>query len=93
MQDTLGAALANPLALLTVQNALALVGAWLAYHVLRAAWNVSPMHPLSRIPGPKLAAATYLPEFYYDVVKFGRYTNQIKKLHDIYGGPALSFSL
>ncbi|KAI1847118.1 hypothetical protein JX266_006993 [Neoarthrinium moseri] len=70
---------------LTARNALILVGAWLAYQLLRAAWNVSPMHPLSRIPGPKLAAATYLPEFWYDTVKFGRYTQQIQKMHEKYG--------
>lgn len=72
-------------ALLTSRNALLLLGAWLAYQVLRAAWNLSPLHPLSRIPGPRLAAATYLPEFYYDTVKFGRYTQQIRKMHDRYG--------
>ncbi|KAK9772365.1 hypothetical protein AB5N19_09619 [Seiridium cardinale] len=72
-------------ALLTTGNALFLVGVWIGYHVVLAAWNVSPLHPLSRIPGPKLAAATYLPEFYYDTIKFGRYTQQIKKMHEKYG--------
>ncbi|KAH8671569.1 cytochrome P450 [Xylariales sp. PMI_506] len=72
-------------ALLTARNGLALLAVWLAYQLLRAAWNISPLHPLSRIPGPRLAAATYLPEFYYDTIKFGRYTNQIRKMHEIYG--------
>jgi hypothetical protein len=85
IQDTLAAAQPAVLSLFTARNALALIGAWLAYQVVRATWNVSPMHPLSRIPGPKLAAATYLPEFYYDVIKFGRYTNQIREMHEIYG--------
>ncbi|KAI1467491.1 cytochrome P450 [Daldinia caldariorum] len=48
-------------------------------------WNISPFHPLSHVPGPKLAAATYLPEFYHDVIKFGRYTHEIRKMHEIYG--------
>lgn len=61
------------------------VGCWLVFHFLKALYNVSPLHPLYRIPGPKLAAATYLPEFYYDVVKFGRYTRQIKAMHAKYG--------
>jgi hypothetical protein len=91
--SSLNAALASPVetlsALLTARNALGLLGVWLAYQLVRAAWNISPMHPLSRIPGPKLAAATYLPEFYYDVVKFGRYTNQIAKMHEVYGIPSL----
>ncbi|KAI0134042.1 cytochrome P450 [Xylariales sp. AK1849] len=83
--DTAVAARESLVSLLTARNALALVAAWLAYQLLRAAWNISPLHPLSRIPGPKLAAATYLPEFWYDTIKFGRYTNQIRKMHEIYG--------
>ncbi|KAI0151458.1 cytochrome P450 [Pestalotiopsis sp. NC0098] len=70
---------------LTTQNALFVLGLWLGYRVAVALWNVSPLHPLSRIPGPKMAAASYLPEFYYDAVKFGRYTQQIKKMHAKYG--------
>lgn len=62
-----------------------LVGLWLAYQLLKAAYNVSPLHPLSHIPGPRLAAATYWPEFYHDVILFGRYTRQIEKMHRKYG--------
>ncbi|KAI0847541.1 cytochrome P450 [Daldinia vernicosa] len=58
---------------------------WILYQFVRAMWNISPFHPLSRIPGPRLAAATYLPEFYHDVVKFGRYTHEIRRMHEIYG--------
>ncbi|KAI9043090.1 cytochrome P450 [Aspergillus affinis] len=57
---------------------------WFIYQVGKAVWNISPFHPLSHIPGPKLAGATYLPEFYYDVVKFGRYTKEINRMHDVY---------
>lgn len=60
-------------------------GAWFAYRLLRIAWNLSPFHPLSRIPGPRLAAATYLPEFYHDAIRFGRYTQEIQKMHQKYG--------
>lgn len=42
---------------------------------------------LSHIPGPKLAAATLWYEFYYDVVKAGRYTWEIGKMHEKYGKP------
>ncbi|KAF2438309.1 cytochrome P450 [Karstenula rhodostoma CBS 690.94] len=62
-----------------------LVGVWLLYQLLKALYNVSPLHPLSHFPGPKLAAATYLPEFYYDVVKFGCYTKEIGAMHEKYG--------
>ncbi|CEL06536.1 hypothetical protein ASPCAL09709 [Aspergillus calidoustus] len=42
-------------------------------------------HPLSHIPGPKLAAATHLYEFYYDVWRSGRYLFEIEKMHRQYG--------
>ena len=41
--------------------------------------------PLSKIPGPKLAAASLWYEFYYDVIKEGRYTWKIWEMHDKYG--------
>ncbi|KAJ4362065.1 hypothetical protein N0V83_011007 [Neocucurbitaria cava] len=69
----------------TAHYVLSLTGIWLIYKLFQALYNVSPFHPLSGIPGPKLAAATYLPEFYYDVVKFGCYTKEITKLHKRYG--------
>ena len=43
------------------------------------------LSPLSKFPGPKLAAATYLYEGYYDVIKRGKYTFKIKELHAQYG--------
>lgn len=69
----------------TIRLVLGAIGVWLVYKVLQALYNLSSLHPLSKIPGPKLAAASYLPEFYYDVIRFGRYTKEIKKLHEIYG--------
>jgi len=59
--------------------------AYLAFHLLQAIYNISPFHPLSKIPGPKLAGATYLPEFWYDVLMSGCYTKAIKAMHDKYG--------
>lgn len=41
--------------------------------------------PLAKFPGPKLAAATYWYEFYYDVKKRGQYVWEIKKMHEKYG--------
>ncbi|RYO78240.1 hypothetical protein DL766_010005 [Monosporascus sp. MC13-8B] len=72
-------------AVLTARNVAALFYLWLGYKLLQAAWNVSPLHPLCHVPGPRLSAATYLPEFYYEVILSGRNTNRIKKLHEIYG--------
>lgn len=64
---------------------LAIMITWALYHVAKALYNISPFHPLNAIPGPKLAAATYLPEFWHDAVCFGRYTTEIRKMHQIYG--------
>lgn len=44
--------------------------------------------PLAKFPGPKVAAATLWYEFYYDVVKRGRYTWKIAELHAQYGVPS-----
>lgn len=57
---------------------------WTFYRLCKAAYNIF-LHPLRSIPGPKLAAASYLPEFYYDVICVGRYTAEIRKMHEIYG--------
>ncbi|KAJ5342350.1 hypothetical protein N7541_011474 [Penicillium brevicompactum] len=42
-------------------------------------------HPLSKFPGPKLAAATFLYEFYYDIVKGGMYIWEVERMHEKYG--------
>jgi hypothetical protein len=42
-------------------------------------------HPLARVPGPKLAASTYLYQTYYSIVGGSRYYAQIGKLHEKYG--------
>ncbi|ROV92811.1 hypothetical protein VPNG_09114 [Cytospora leucostoma] len=67
------------------QAFVVLITAWLGYQLLKILYNVSPLHPLSSIPGPRLAAASYLPEFYHDVILLGRYTHQIRRMHEIYG--------
>ncbi|KAM7215804.1 Cytochrome P450 [Rhypophila decipiens] len=43
------------------------------------------LSPLSKFPGPKLAAATFWYEFYYDAVLGGQYTFHIAQLHKKYG--------
>lgn len=41
--------------------------------------------PVSSFPGPRLAALTFWYEFYYDVIRRGRYTWEIEKMHKKYG--------
>lgn len=41
--------------------------------------------PIARFPGPRLAALTFWYEFYYDVVRKGRYSWKIQELHQEYG--------
>ncbi|MCJ1384873.1 hypothetical protein MMC17_007991 [Xylographa soralifera] len=41
--------------------------------------------PLAKLPGPKLVALTYGAELYYDILKRGRYTFEIFKMHEQYG--------
>jgi hypothetical protein len=43
------------------------------------------LHPLSKYPGPKLAAMTNWYEFYYDVILQGKFTPHIQDLHKKYG--------
>ncbi|KAH7024521.1 cytochrome P450 [Microdochium trichocladiopsis] len=70
----------------TIRRALAGVAvAYAGYKVLVALYNISPFHPLSRFPGPRLAAAGYFYEAYYDWIRGGKYTQEIKRMHEKYG--------
>ncbi|CAG7931468.1 unnamed protein product [Penicillium olsonii] len=42
-------------------------------------------HPLSKIPGPKLAAITGAYEFYFNVIKRGMFIWEMERLHEVYG--------
>ena len=42
-------------------------------------------HPLSKIPGPKLAAISRLYDFYYDCILGGKFVFKIEDLHKQYG--------
>lgn len=43
------------------------------------------LHPLRKFPGPKIAAATRLYDFYWDIFLGGRYCQQIDLMHKTYG--------
>lgn len=60
------------------------VAAFITYVVGRAV-DRAYFSPLSGFPGPKLAAITYLYEFYYDWWLGGQYIFEIERLHKKYG--------
>ena len=43
------------------------------------------LHPLSHIPGSKIATCSFLYEFYHDVLRGGMYMWEIEKMHQKYG--------
>jgi hypothetical protein len=71
-------ALARQHYLLTAFSLLILVVSWKIIYRLY-------FHPLSKIPGPKFAAVTWLYEVYFDVWCGGKFVFEIGRLHGIYG--------
>lgn len=67
---------------------VALVGTLVIYIVVLVSYRLV-FSPLAGFPGPKLAAATGLVEFYYDYFKQGRYIYEIEAMHMKYGQKAL----
>ena len=57
---------------------------FVVYSTTRIIYNLY-FSPISHIPGPKLAAATWWYEYYYDVITYGRYIFKIRSLHEKYG--------
>ncbi|KAI1504778.1 cytochrome P450 [Biscogniauxia marginata] len=43
------------------------------------------LHPLAKIPGPKLAAMSYWYDIYYEIILGGQYFKRIKDMHREYG--------
>ncbi|KAF4544715.1 Cytochrome p450 [Lasiodiplodia theobromae] len=61
--------------------AAGLLVAYLAYGAVYRLY----LSPIAHFPGPRLAALTFWYEFYYDVVRSGRYTWRIAEMHAQYG--------
>lgn len=60
----------------------------IGYYILRSLYRLY-FHPLSKIPGPPVAAITGLHEFYHDVVRGGKFFWKIEEMHKRYGIPSL----
>ncbi|KAF2133898.1 cytochrome P450 monooxygenase-like protein [Dothidotthia symphoricarpi CBS 119687] len=79
-------ALVNSLmAALSLSNVVYIVALWVGYRISIALYNISSFHPLSRFPGPKIAACSYLYEAYHDWWLHGRYGKVIARMHEQYG--------
>ncbi|KAF3482546.1 benzoate 4-monooxygenase cytochrome P450 [Arthroderma uncinatum] len=69
----------EPLNLLT-----ALILALFSYFVIQTIYRLY-FHPLSKFPGPKLAAIGRYYEFYFSVIKGGMYIWEVQRMHEEYG--------
>ncbi|KJK75260.1 hypothetical protein H634G_09278 [Metarhizium anisopliae BRIP 53293] len=58
-----------------------ILATWLG---LKSAYRLS-FHPLAGIPGPKITACTHLYEFFYNVVRPGKFLFKIEEMHHQYG--------
>ncbi|CAI6089867.1 unnamed protein product [Clonostachys chloroleuca] len=63
---------------------MALLSIWLMSTGLLFVYRIT-FHPLARFLGPKLAATSYANEFWFDVIRGGRYTHEILRMHEKYG--------
>ncbi|KIW72614.1 hypothetical protein PV04_00796 [Phialophora macrospora] len=72
----------------SIRTALLLGCFWMTWQALLLLYRLT-IHPLAKFPGPKLAAASYWYEYYYDVSKEGRFIWKIMELHEQYEGPVV----
>lgn len=71
--------------ILAPADILVIGGGLLFLYVVGGAIYRLGFSPIAKFPGPKLAALTLWYEFYYDVIKKGKYTWEIGKMHEKYG--------
>jgi hypothetical protein len=57
---------------------------WLVYGAALVFYRLY-LSPISKFPGPKLAAATLWTEFYYDAIRGGQFQFKVKEWHEKYG--------
>lgn len=68
-----------------------LLGSAVAYTLLTILYRLH-IHPLSRFPGPRLAAITGLYEVYYAAWGAGSFDDEIDRMHRLYGNHRISSS-
>src|SRR5882757_2924468 len=77
----------NMFPLTLVSSLIFIAASFLAYTLLLSFYRLY-LHPLSKFPGPRLAACTYWYEFYHDLIA-GPFPGQgvfnIERLHKRYG--------
>ncbi|GIK06764.1 hypothetical protein Aspvir_002415 [Aspergillus viridinutans] len=61
-----------------------IVVALVVYWVIQGIYRLY-FHPLSHIPGPKLAAITHGYEFYHNIIRGGIFIWELERLHQVYG--------
>ncbi|KAI0460035.1 cytochrome P450 [Xylaria acuta] len=54
------------------------------YRLFKVVYNLF-FHPLAKFPGPKVAAASHLYEFYWSIVRDGEFIWEIERMHKKYG--------
>lgn len=60
------------------------LSAWLLYLIFGGVYRIY-FHPLTKFPGPKVAALTKWYEFYHDIIHKGCFIWKLQQLHDRYG--------
>ena len=69
----------------------AIIAAYLAFYSLGLIIYRLAFSNLSGFPGPKIAAATYWYEHYYEVVWQGKYYSVVEEMHRKYGIASKAF--
>jgi len=60
------------------------LGAWILGLATLAVYRLY-LSPLSKFPGPNLAALSKWYEAYYELVRIGKFSREIDRMHDVYG--------
>jgi hypothetical protein len=68
-----------------ISRILALAGFFATLYAVTKVIYRLYLSPLSKVPGPKLAAITQGYEMYYDLIEKARFPWHIEALHKVYG--------